>query len=353
LKSWPQVLGCIIGAISLYIFFAYFFHWETTKSLLSTARTFPVCCAVFFFFIAVSLRAFKWTFILKRKNYVTWRAGYHTVMISNMVNYIFPIRFGEILKLYIIKKAGNVTYPSSVSATLIDRFSQLLVILLFLFLTPVAGFVFSQWLSRLMLVLVIFLVLSISLFVFGTRFLDICSHCLEKLLLLLKVDRNRITFFSETKMASLFRETVKESNVSEFSKWSLLFIVLLSLVIVSVDGICYYFIINAFGVSITWLQGALAGCFMVLMFILPTPPAQIGTAEMYPVLVFSFGLGLPSSIISSAAVLWHLLTSAAFVVLGLYSAVSLGVGLGDMFERIREVREGSIEDTEQYPDKIH
>lgn len=344
MKSWPQVLGCIIGAVSLYIFFAYFFHWETTKSLLSTARTFPVGCSIFFFFISVCLRAFKWTFILRRRNYVRWRTGYHTVMISNMVNYIFPIRFGEVLKLYIIKKAGNITYPSSVSATLIDRFSQLLVILLFLFLTPIAGFVFSQWLSRLILALVICLVLSASIFVFGTTFLDILSNWLEKLLSLLRVDYKKVNFFSETRVASLFRETLRESNVSEFSKWSLLFIVLLSLIIVSVDGICYYCIINAFGVSITWLQGALAGCFMVLMFILPTPPAQVGTAEMYPVLIFSFGLGLPSSVISSAAILWHLLTSAAFVVLGLYSAVSLGVGLGNMFQKIREFQEGSIDD---------
>lgn len=257
-------------------------------------------------------------------------------MISNLANYFFPIRFGEVLKLYVIKKIANVTYTSSVPATLIDRFSQLLIMLLFLFFAPAAGFVFSRWLSGLMLTLVIVLLLSVSLFVVGSRFLDICSNYLRNILLSLKIDYDKLKALSEAKVVSLCRETLQQSNISEFSKRSLLIIALLSVIIVSVDGICYYFIIKAFGVSITWLQGAVAACFMNLMFILPTPPAQVGTAEMYPLLIFSFGLGLPSPIISSAAILWHLLTSVVFVVLGFVSALSLGLSLGDMLQKPHE-----------------
>lgn len=62
----------------------------------------------------------------------------------------------------------------------------------------------------------------------------------------------------------------------------------------------------------TWFQETLAACFVNLLFILPTPPGQIGTAEMYPVLIFSWGLGLPSSIISSVAIFWHLLAKDVF-----------------------------------------
>ncbi len=352
LKKWIQMLGCLIGGICLYVFLAYFFHWDITRSLLSTARTFPVCWSICFFFITLLLRAVKWTFILRRRDYVTWRTGYDTVMISNVVNYVFPIRLGEVLKLYIIKKAANVPYPSSVSATLIDRFSQLLVMLLFLFFTPAAGFVFSDWSSKFIVILVLCLLLSISLFILGPRLLDIFSDPLRNILLSLRVDQDKLKRLSEAKVISLCRETLQKINILEFSKWNLVIILLLSVIIVSVDGICYYFIIKAFGISITWLQGALAACLMNLMFILPTPPAQVGTAEMYPVLIFSWGLGLPSSVISSAAILWHLLTSVLFVVLGLLSAVILGVGFGNIFRIVRQLQEGRVGEGEEYQSEI-
>lgn len=322
-----------MGGICLYIFLVYFFHWGTARSLLGSTQTFAVCWSICFFVLAILLRAFKWTLILRRRDYVPWKIGYDTIMISNVVNYIFPIRFGEVLKLYIINKAGKIPYSSSASATLVDRFSQLLVMLLFLFLTPAAGFVFSDWLSRFIVILVICLLLSVSLFIFGSRLLTIFSGWLRDILLLLRVDQGKLKHLSDAKLISLCRETMENINILEFSKWDLVIISLLSVIIILVDGICYYFIIKAFGISISWLQGALAACFMNLMFILPTPPAQVGTAEMYPVLIFSWGLGLPSANISSAAILWHLLTSVVFAVLGLVSAMSLGLSLGDMLRK--------------------
>lgn len=273
-------------------------------------------------------------------------------MISNMINFIFPIRLGEILKLYIINKVSGITYPTSISATLSDRFSHLLCILIFLLFTPMAGFELSQWSSRFVLFFVIFLILSVCLFIFGTRLLDVVAKWLRGLLLLLQVDQDRIEDLSEGRLISFCRETLEKIKISGFSKGNLLVIASSSFVIVSLEGICYYFIIRAFGVHITWLQGALAACFMNLMFILPTPPAQVGTAEMYPVLIFSFGLDLSYSIVSSVAILWHVLTSIIFVLLGFCSAVSLGVGLGTIFLKIREFQEGSVEEREEYQGKI-
>ncbi len=74
---------------------------------------------------------------------------------------------------------------------------------------------------------------------------------------------------------------------------------------------------------------------MNLLFVLPTPPAQLGTAEMYPVIVFSWGLGLAAPVISSVALTWHLLTGAVLVIVGLTSGVALGVSVGEVIDRLR------------------
>jgi uncharacterized membrane protein YbhN (UPF0104 family) len=129
-------------------------------------------------------------------------------------------------------------------------------------------------------------------------------------------------------------------NISTFTKVNLIIIVFFSLIVISLDGICFYFIIRAFSLPITWFQGVLAACFMNLMFILPTPPGQIGTAEMYPVLIFSWGLGFPSSVISSMAILWHFLTTTVLIVLGIYSTVTLGIDLFSVVLKVKERRVG-------------
>ena len=336
LRKWSQALGCIFGAVALYVFFAYFFDWNLTKRLLSSAKVLPVCLAAFFFFVTLFLRAFKWTFILRRRDHIKWSAGYHTIMLSNMVNFLFPIRFGEILKLYIVKKVANIQYSSSVSATLVDRYSQMLTSLVFLLFMPVAAFAFSQWVSKFVFVLAAFVVVSMSLFVFGIRMFDILENLLEACLLLLRIDEDRVKAFRQGKLQSFCRKTLEKINISEFSAREMFLIALFSFTICAVDGICFYYIIKAFGISIAWLQGTLAACLMQMVFFLPTPPGQLGTAEMYPVLIFSYGLGLETSIISTAAILWHIITSVIFMVLGLCSAGALGMGLKSISGRIRE-----------------
>jgi glycosyltransferase 2 family protein len=346
LKKWSQAVGYIFGAVALYVFFAYFFDWNKTKSLLSSAKVLPVCLAAFFFVVTLFLRAFKWTFILRRRDYIKWSTGYYTVMLSTMVNFLFPIRFGEILKLYIVKKVANIRYSSSVSATLVDRCSQMLSLLVFLLFTPVAGFVFSQWASKFVIVFAAFVVVSMSLFVFGIRLFDILANLLEACLLLLRIDGDRTKAFWQGKLISFLRETLEKINISQFSVQDIFFIALFSFVIFAIDGLCYYFIIKAFGISITWLQGTLAACFMQLIFVLPSPPGQVGTAEMYPVLIFSLGLGLDAAIISAAAILWHLITSVIFMVLGLFSASALGMDLrsisGMIWEETSKDKSGNL-----------
>ncbi|MBA7696203.1 hypothetical protein ES703_104846 [subsurface metagenome] len=272
------------------------------------------------------------------KEEVTWRNGYHTIMISNMINFIFPVRFGEVLKLYIINKVSGASYPSSISSTLSDKFSHLLCMLIFLLFTPLAGFEFSQWSSRFVLFFILFLILLSSLFIFGIRFLEFFERCINGSLSLFRRNKYEVNLLSKSRLISFCQETLEKINISSFTKGNVLTIVLLSFIIISLDGICYYFIIKAFGVPITWVQGCIGACFMQLMFILPSPPAQVGTAEMYPVLIFSFGLGLSSTVIPSAAILWHLLTTIIFIMLGFCSALSLGLNLGSIFRNVREER---------------
>lgn len=339
-KTWSQILGWSIGLISLYIFVAYFFDWQTTIKLIRTTQILSVIASILFFVTTLFVRAFKWTYILRLKGHVTWKNGYHTIMISNMVNFIFPIRFGEITKLYIINKVDDVSYASSISATLTDKFSHLTIIAIFLSFAPTAGFVFFERSTIFLLFIIPFALFLVLIFIFGTRFLEILEESAKGFFSLFIKDRSKFDKVSENKLYSFCREILEKINISTFSKVNLMLIVFISFIVISLDGICFYFIIRAFALHISLLQGILAACFMNLIFILPSPPGQIGTAEMYPVVIFSWGLGFPSSIISSMAILWHVLATAVFIVLGVCSMIPLGVGLWSLVLKAQGRRVG-------------
>ena len=343
MKKYWHITGWALGAIFLFIFLNYFFDLKTTKQLLKSSKISYICLSVIFYLITLSARASKWTYILKIKDHVRWKSGYHTIMVSNFFSFIFPIRAGELLKLYIIKKVSSISYSSSVSATLNDRFSHLLIIFVFLFFTPIAGFKFSGWSSKFVIFFILFVVMLVVFYFYGVRFLDRTEMGFHALRAFFIKSEPKYHNPSGNRIIKFFRETLEKSNIYSFTKGNLIIILLLSFIIVSLDGLCFFFFLKAFNLSISWFQSTLAACLLSLMFILPTPPGQVGTAEMYPLLIFSWGLGLSSAAISSAAVLWHLLTSCVLVILGIYSTVALGIGFGDLLQRTRK-REIGIEE---------
>jgi len=78
-----------------------------------------------------------------------------------------------------------------------------------------------------------------------------------------------------------------------------------------------------------------------LSYILPTPPAQIGSNELIMVLVFSVGLGLNKDMVSAVMAFAHLLTGLLIVIVGLISFSYIGVNIADTF---RDVNISEMED---------
>jgi len=255
-------------------------------------------------------------------------------MISNMLNFILPVRLGELSKLYIVKRAGSIAYSSSLSATLLDRFSQLLTLMLFILFTPLAGFRFSQWIAKYTILLCFIFTLTVSIFLFGEKIFSLLTNNLKRLFILIRLDNSKIESVFESKLVNFCHETIRKINIENYSKKHFFLIFLFCFIIVVVDGGCYYFLLIAFSLPINWIQGCLAACFMNLTLILPSPPGLVGSAEMYPIVIFVWGLGLAAGAISTAAVLWHILTISVFVLLGILSTMHLGIDLIGMVRNL-------------------
>ncbi len=70
---------------------------------------------------------------------------------------------------------------------------------------------------------------------------------------------------------------------------------------------------------------------MNLTYILPTPPAQIGSNEFMRVIIFSFALGVGKNLTGATVATVHILTTIVIFVTGALSLSAIGMKFTDAF----------------------
>jgi uncharacterized membrane protein YbhN (UPF0104 family) len=84
-------------------------------------------------------------------------------------------------------------------------------------------------------------------------------------------------------------------------------------------------VFKAFGAEISYLKILFGYTLMNLTYILPTPPAQIGSNQFMWVLIFGFALGINENLTAAAVTFSHLLTSIWIFGIGAISLLALKI----------------------------
>ena len=107
---------------------------------------------------------------------------------------------------------------------------------------------------------------------------------------------------------------------------------LLTLLAVLSEAIYIYAVFRAFGAEVSYLKILFGYTLMNLTYILPTPPAQIGSNQFMWVLIFSFALGVNENLTSAAVTFSHLLTSIWIFLTGGISLIALKINLNQLLQ---------------------
>jgi len=107
---------------------------------------------------------------------------------------------------------------------------------------------------------------------------------------------------------------------------------LLTLFAVLSEAIYIYAVFRAFGSEVSYMKILFGYTLMNLTYILPTPPAQIGSNQFMWVLIFSFALGVNENLTSAAVTFSHLLTSIWILLTGGISLVVLKINLNQLLQ---------------------
>jgi uncharacterized protein (TIRG00374 family) len=321
-----KYLGLSLGLALLGIYFLYFFDYRATVAHVAGADRTYVVLSVASLLIGIYVRCVKWTYIVRTSVPMKWTVGLHIMLATIMMNFLFPVRVGEIVRLYLAKSVAAVPYARSISATLIDRLSSLLALMLALGIYPAAGFAgidpANYWWAFALIAAV-----SIVFLLLGGLIGRTLPSVARRLLSALGLASGTIERLVASRGFGFVASTLVACHLPRYG-WRVTGVVFaLSFLVLIGDAAIFFFLVNAFSLPLTLLQAVVAATLFNLAFVLPSPPAQLGTAEMLPVLVFAYGFGLSKEVVASAALLWHLLSAAVILALGGYSTYRLGARL--------------------------
>ena len=213
-----------------------------------------------------------------------------------------------------------------------------MVIAVFVSLAPFAGYWFPDWSSTFVPVVLALMVVAAVFLFLGKTGVEGAKFILRRLLRACRMSESRIQSVIDNQLVHYITNTLRQCHFSAYPGKRLFWIVASGFVVIGLDGVANFFLLQAFGLDLTYPQAVIAACFFNMLFLLPSPPAQMGTAEMYPVLVYAGGLSLAAPEVASAALVWHMTTMVILAVLGGVSVYVVGLRLGSLLSMARSLR---------------
>lgn len=322
------IFGIALGAIFL-IAWIRIVDWQ---EFLSYFHEFDLKMVLFFslfYLLAYIFRSLRWRIILKPIYKMGIIESFFIFMSGMLINYIIPVRAGEIAKSVILKTRENIKISDSLPSIFIDKLTDLFPILFIMILIPLVSVKLNSALYIIMgLLFFIFLVFLAFLF-FAVNHKDKALMVLNYFLKIIPKKHRKI--FEDFFINFVDGMAIMHGRFAENC-----LVYLLTLLAVLSEAVYIYAVFRAFGSEASYLKILFGYTLMNLTYILPTPPAQIGSNQFMWVLIFSFALGVNENLTSAAVTFSHLLTSIWIFLTGGLSLIALKINLNQLLKKNNE-----------------
>ena len=124
-------LGLTGSAGFLAIFLVFFVDTSTIGDVLRNANYAYVAPSLFFYFIALFLRAQRWRFLLRPIIGESRRPIFPVVVVGYMANNLIPVRIGEVVRSYYLSLRENISTAGAFGTVAVERASDVVALLFF------------------------------------------------------------------------------------------------------------------------------------------------------------------------------------------------------------------------------
>lgn len=317
-KSIASVLiGLAIGII-LIVLWLFTFDFSHFTETLRNLKLSYVALAGLFYLSAYFIRSVRWNLLLRKQTKLSYKDTWLISAAGNWLNYLIPIRAGEVVKAVLVRKLKSVSAISVMPSIFIDKFFDTLGIFFVLLLIPFVGISASKGLNILIILLILMFVI-----IFGILILAVTHK--SRITSILQVLFSWLPVKFRSKINHLIVLFIDGLNIFEHRRRVIVYAVLLTALGVLFDGLYFYLMFIAFNQNPGFLIVLFGYTLINLSYVLPQPPAQLGSNEWMMIIIFSLGFGLTRNIASAIMVFAHLFTACIISVLGILGFSYAGI----------------------------
>jgi len=333
----------IILSVLAVIVLAFILYYVNPREYYQALKEFPVLLGgvyLVIIFVSYFLRSFRWKELLSTTGFdtsikFTWR----TLHAAWFVNWITPLRIGEMVRLYSAKKNEGISYGANSAAIAIEHIFDLIAILIISCLSLIVTLQLGQVPGNTIIILVLALaaiigliVLVIVLLFFGKKVARLAKPISQELYENLLYLHN--SFKKGFKIAS--KKPVK-----------LFFMALLSFVIWVIETTMLYILIIGLKMNVPFSITTLAGSIGFLTFTVPLLPGNLGTYEAVFVAILSIA-GITPRRALHVPLTDRVIKSIYMLALGLPLLLAEGINI----TKLKEIEEEVEEYIEEEEDKL-
>jgi uncharacterized protein (TIRG00374 family) len=280
-------------------------------------RTDYVVGAAIAYLVAYFIRSWRWNLLLNKESSIPLWHTYLYSMGGNWINYLIPIRAGEVVKAWFVKRNHGLPIINVLPSIFIDKTFDTLGIFFVLMMIPLLKVKLSSGLLVLLILLGIVFLISLSvLFLSVWRKEGVVKALQVMVMWLPRKLRNKANGY-----IGMF---VQGLNVFEHHWSKLLASFLLTALGVGLDGLYFYLLFLAFGVDYPFVNVLFGYTLINLSYALPQPPAQLGSNEWMMIIIFSVGFTLTRHDASAIMAFAHMLTAILIGAIGLLAIALSG-----------------------------
>jgi uncharacterized protein (TIRG00374 family) len=266
-----SVAAISFGTFISIVFLYYSIHdlnWVVLFSEIKDIKTNALLYCVSATLASYLLRGLRWATIAHRITLKEWDGFTRAVLLGAFANQVLPLRIGEVVRIYSAKRLLPTSLSLSLMSALLDRLSDVLVLLSSALLVV---FVISEDLLRNTGLIKLSFILIIGLFVILYLFHRAILKAIYKI-----IDRWLSRWAVKSKMAidmllSLIKQFRRPKNVGR--------LILIVILVLLIDYLCVMSAINAVGLDLPMGAPLLLWVILAMGSSIPSAPSNLGVYQ--------------------------------------------------------------------------
>lgn len=325
-KRLATTSGIIISVVFLYLAFRDL-KAEQFWSGIRTVNVQLLLLAVPTYFIALTVIALRWQYLLRAVRLIPLRSLAELVTICYMGNGVYPLRAGEALRIYLLRRNHDVPLASATATVMVERAFDGVAMLSFIMFSLLFIDIQSAEVGAIVSIAAPLFVGAVTVF-----FLLAAKPALLRSLM------GSVSRILPDRLATLITQVGDDMTAGLAGLRTptlLLGAVISSYVTWAIEAAVYWIVMFAFGLDLSFTVALLVIGAVNLAGIISAAPGQVGVYE-FVVSSILVALGTNAAIAASYAVVVHLVIWAPATLFGFLLLLRQGMGFADI-RRAREM----------------